>query len=544
MMRRISAAAALAVLLAATPAAAQDDGGNSGAKSGSGRKVNVAPYIELSQVLTADVQSGDVLTYSSAAAGVDASVETRRVSVNLSARYEHQFSWDKNTGDADVISGLANAQVRVARGLSIDAGGIATRSRNDIRGAAPVLFGNDTDNVSNVYSGYVGPTLSTGSGPVAINAAYRFAYTKVTEPGPTGVAPGSPRLDYFDDSKTQMATASVGFKSGTLLPVGLTASGGWTRDDQSQLGGRFDDLYGRVDAVLPVSGHVAVEGGVGYEKLTSSARDPQLTPGGIPVIDSRGRFVTDPNSPRRIAYKTDGIYWDAGVVWRPSPRTMVEAHVGRRYGSWSYTGSLSYAPTRGVGLQVGVYDSVETFGSQLQRGLRGLPAQFTATRDLLTQQFSGCTFGTTGGNAAGACMNSVFQSVSTATYRNRGVDAVLSMTHGASTLGFGAGYSNRKFYAPDSPGVVIIGTSDESYYAQLFYTTPIGQRTAFTADVFANYFDSGLAPGIFSVGTTGTVSRSFGRLGTTFSLGAYTFSQKGQEDQTSAQALLGARYQF
>jgi hypothetical protein len=62
--------------------------------------------------------------------------------------------------------------------------------------------------------------------------------------------------------------------------------------------------------------------------------------------------------------------------------------------------------------------------------------------------------------------------------------------------------------------------------------------------LFANYFDSGLAPGIYSLGATGSVSRSFGRLGTTVSLGAYTFSQKGQEDQTSAQASLGARYQF
>jgi hypothetical protein len=254
--------------------------------------------------------------------------------------------------------------------------------------------------------------------------------------------------------------------------------------------------------------------------------------------------VTDPNSPRRIAYKTDGIYWDAGVVWRPSPRTTLEARVGRRYGSWSYTGSFSYAPSRGVGVQVGVYDSVETFGTQLQHSLRGLPAQFTATRDLLAQQFSGCTFGITGGNATGACMNSVFQSLTNATYRARGVDAVVSMTRGDTSFGFGAGYANRKFFAPNSPGITIIGTSDESYYAQLFYSTTIARRTSFTADVFANYFDSGVAPGIFSVGATGSLSRSFGRLGTTVSLGAYTFSQKGQEDQTSAQATLGARYQF
>ncbi len=541
MIRSISAAATLAMLLAAMPAAAQDDGGRDGGK---GRKVNVAPYIELSQVLTADVQSGDVLTYSSAAAGVDASVETRRVSVNVSARYEHQFAWDKNSSDADVVTGLANAQLRVARGLSIDAGGIATRSRTDIRGAAPSYFTNGQANVSNVYSGYVGPTLSTGTGPVGINAAYRFAYTKVTEPNTTGVAPGSPALDYFDDSKTQIATASVGFKSGTVAPFGLTASGGWTREDQSQLDGRFDDLFGRVDAVLPVTPNVAVEGGVGYEKLTSSARDPKVDAGGQPVVDSRGRFVTDPNSPRRIAYKTDGIYWDAGVVWRPSPRTTLEARVGRRYNSWSYTGSFSYAPSRGVGVQIGVYDSVETFGTQLQQSLRGLPAQFTATRDLLAQQFSGCTFGTTGGNATGACMNSVFQSLTNSTYRARGVDAVVSMTRGDTSFGFGAGYANRKFFAPNSPGITIIGTSDESYYAQLFYSTTIARRTSFTADVFANYFDSGIAPGILSVGATGALSRSFGRLGTSVSVGAYTFSQKGQQDQTSAQATLGARYQF
>ena len=68
MIRCISAGVALATLLSAMPAAAQDDRGG-GERD---RRVSVAPYIELSQVLTADVQSGDVLTYSSAAAGVDA----------------------------------------------------------------------------------------------------------------------------------------------------------------------------------------------------------------------------------------------------------------------------------------------------------------------------------------------------------------------------------------------------------------------------------------------------------------------------------------
>ncbi|MES2096303.1 MAG: hypothetical protein V4459_06055 [Pseudomonadota bacterium] len=539
MKRRIFTGAAVAALLAATPAMAQDK-----SAGGKDRKVSISPYIELSQVLTADVQSGDVVTYTSAAAGVDASVQTRRVSVNISARYEHQFAWDKNSGDSDIITGLANAQIRILPGLSLDAGALATRTRNDIRGFAPAFFGNDRANVSNVYSGYVGPSFSTGDGPIFANGSYRFGYTKVTSPGPTGVAPGSPALDYFDDSKNHMATASVGFKSGVFLPFGVTLSGGWTRDDMSQLSSRFEGLYGRGDIVLPLTRTVALEGGVGYEKITSSARDPLIDGLGNPVVDSRGRFVTDPASPQRIAYKTDGIYWDVGVLWRPSPRTTLQARVGRRYDSWSYTGSFSYAPSNGVGVQIGVYDSVETFGNQLQKAIRGLPQEFTQTRDLLAQQFNGCTFGTTGGGASGACLNSVFQSVSTATFRTRGVDAVVTATRGRSTLGIGAGYSTRKFYAPNSPGVVINGVNDDSYYAQLFYTTSVGSNTSLSADLFANYYDSGLAPGILSLGATGSVSRSFGRLSTTASVGAYTFSQQGVNDQTTAQALLGARYQF
>src|SRR3546814_14307839 len=83
---------------------------------------------------------------------------------------------------------------------------------------------------------------------------------------------------------------------------------------------------------------VALTAGVGYEELKTSQKDPLLDADGNPVVDDDGRFVADPASPQRITYRTDGIYWDAGVVWRPSPRTQLEAHVGRRYDSWVYFG--------------------------------------------------------------------------------------------------------------------------------------------------------------------------------------------------------------
>ena len=180
MTRALIIGAALAATLAASPALAQD------------RQKSIAPYIELGQVLTADLQSGDVLTYSTVAAGVDASVQTRRAQVQISYRYERRISWDKQVGDDDVHSGLARAAVKLAPGFSIEGGALATRARSDMRGAAPGNLAGNVDNISQIYSAYAGPTLATNVGPVSVGASYRYGYTKVESPGATGRRAGQP----------------------------------------------------------------------------------------------------------------------------------------------------------------------------------------------------------------------------------------------------------------------------------------------------------------------------------------------------------------
>ena len=184
-MRRVStfgqmAGAAIASTVA-LPAAAQQ------------RRVAIVPYIEVSQSLYADLNRGDVLTYSTVAVGADASASTNRVSAQLSYRYERRIAWDKNVGDQDVQSGLAQVAYKATPSLTLQAGGIATRSRADIRGAAPGNQVGNLDNISQVYSVYGGPTLSTHAGPVAVGASYQVGYTKVETPnGGTGVGAGQP----------------------------------------------------------------------------------------------------------------------------------------------------------------------------------------------------------------------------------------------------------------------------------------------------------------------------------------------------------------
>src|SRR3546814_16344225 len=92
---------------------------------------------------------------------------------------------------------------------------------------------------------------------------------------------------------------------------------------------------------MPIGPTVALLGGVGYEDIEIGQRDPLLDADGVPVRDANGRFVTDKSSPRRLSFDTDGLIWDAGVMWRPSRRTSLPARVGARQGATPTTGRFA-----------------------------------------------------------------------------------------------------------------------------------------------------------------------------------------------------------
>ena len=54
-------------------------------------QARVIPYVEVAQGLDADLSADDTVTYTELAAGVDASVQTARVSAQADARYEHDY---------------------------------------------------------------------------------------------------------------------------------------------------------------------------------------------------------------------------------------------------------------------------------------------------------------------------------------------------------------------------------------------------------------------------------------------------------------------
>ena len=532
---------------AAGSAPASESGTDRQAKRGQSqqkkRQVSVTPYLEVGQVLSADLKNGgDVLTYTTVAAGVDAAIVTRRAELAGTLRYEHRFGWS-GTDDADIVSGLARGRVEVSRGLNLEAGALATRTRADGQGADSGLFLGNSNNVANLYSVYAGPTLTQRLGGFDVGAGYRFGYTKVDVDTAPVLAPGARQQNLFDSSTNHVAWASIGQRPGDL-PFGWQVSGGYEREDTNQLDQRFEGKYARADVTVPIGPTLALLGGVGYEDIEIGQRDPVLDGNGVPVRDAAGRYVTDKSQPRQLSFDTDGLIWDAGVMWQPSRRTSLTAKVGRRYGDTIYTGSFTYRPDHATLFQVGVYDGLSSLGRGMSSGLSALPTQFDPTRNPLSGDVNTCVFG----EASGGCLNNQLGNANAFQYRNRGIQAIMTSQYGRWTYGVGVGYDRRRLLVPRGSAIANLnGITDESYY--LFLTA--GRQLDADSDIslagYLNYFDNG-SPGagdVQSAGLSASYSRRFWRsLTGTAAASLNAFDQDGFNSQLIGSALVGLRYNF
>jgi len=506
-------------------------------RGGHRERLRISPYIEAQQVVTAELSPRhDVLTWTSLAAGVDASMRGRSAEGTVSLRYERRIGWGKSD-DGDVISGLARGGVMVVPGaVSLEAGAIATRVSVDAGGASrPGSF--DRGHSTHLYSLYAGPNLSTTAGDVSITGSYRIGYTEVGTPNGAAVVNGTTtNADLFDHSVLHDAEVHASTRPGEMLPVGLGLGAGYYQEDVSNLDQRVKDLHARADATLPVSSDLALVGGVGYEKVEVSSRDA--------VLDANGRYVTDTSSPRQIAYETSGLIWDAGVTWRPSRRTALEAHVGWRYGGTTVFGAFGWKPNRRSTVNISVYDSLSGFGGQVNRALVALPREFTVQRDPIGGDINGCVVTL----EEGGCMTGAFGALRSATFRARGIQGSYALELGRFGTGIAVGYDRRKFIA--APGTILAsanGVVDENTWLSAWFNGKLDRRTTFGTYLYADWFQSGFtaAEDGVALGLTGSLDHTFdNHISANAALSLQGIQHKLADDLWNAYAQIGVRYSF
>lgn len=521
--------------------AATQDGRADRAPRTQRRRASVEPYVEVGQIVSAELGgSGDVLTYTTVAAGVDASIATARTQGAASVRYEHRFGWGDRASDGDILTGALRGQYRMTRNLSLEAGAIATRSSIDGGFGTPDL-GFADGGVSRVYSVYAGPTYAGRVGDLDVGAAYRIGYSASDYDLPAATLGRT--VPRFEDAVTHYAVASLGMRPGPR-PFGWTVSAGYEREKAGQLDQRYESVYARGDITVPVSPTLALVGGVGVERIEVSYRPPLLDPAtGTPVVDAGGGLVVDPSAPRRIAFDTSGLIWDAGVMWRPSRRMSLEARIGRRYDDWSYSGSWSFQPNSRTSYQLGVYDRIGTVGRGLTGALAALPTDFAGViRNPIDGSLTGCLFGAQDAQ----CLNPLLGNLAGLAYRNRGVVLTASQQRRLWTFGVGFGYDNRS-YLDESAGLLsTLAGDDETWFASLSASRPIDERTAFSSSLTWQYYDAGISDAdAFSAGANVALARNFWRnLSGQAALGLNIIDAQGFNTRYYLSALLGVRYNF
>jgi hypothetical protein len=541
---------ALAGLFAAAPAWAQqqpmDAAQSQDAGVGGSQRANriVQPYIEVGQVLSAELSPGDdVLTFTQVAVGVDVNVQGRNSGAAVSLRYERNIGYGNDSVDTDTISGVARGTLAlIPNTLSFEAGALAARTRVDAGGGTTSNPLVREDAESRFYSLYAGPSLNTRMGEVDVQGVARVGYNRFENDALLVDAQGAP-VDVFDDSMTYLGQIRAGVRPDTMLPVGLAVTAGGFQEDIANLDQRVRDLYVRGDVTVPVSPSLALVAGAGYENVEISSRDALRDANGVPLIGSGGRFVTDPASPRIIAYDVDGLLWDVGVMWRPSSRTSLEARVGERYDSTTYYGTFTYAPSQRSVFAVNVYDGVTGFGGLLNNSLAGLSSDFEAIRNPVTGDFGGLVNGTEGQSIIGG-----LGSVRSAAFRGRGVRASYQRQMGRTTAALGAGYDRRTFIAATGTVLAALdGLTDESYYVIGGLTRQLGRNANLTTNAYVNWFDSATPGGnVTAMGASAAYNRSITRRLTGRAAIAvdYFDSEFSAEDFAFATALIGLRYNF
>jgi hypothetical protein len=515
-----------------------------GAQPIAGRPLVIRPYIEAQQVADDQLSpsgGGGLLTYSVLAVGVDALLNGRNTQGSISLRYERRFGWGKESG-GNSVSGVASLSTRLTEGLRLDYGGYANRFQTSAGGATFADYNNSGDSLSQVYSVYAGPSLSTHSGDVAINGAYHAGYTKVDNQLNGASVVG---INTLDHSVSQDARLAVGTKPGGLgLPVGIGVEGGWFREDISNLDQRVSDLHARAQVIVPVTPALSLLGGVGAEKVQVSSRNAVVDSSGNPVLGANGELVTDKTSPRYIAFDTSGLIWDVGAQWRPSSRISAEGHVGRRYGRLGGYGFFNWKPGSSTTFNVTAYENITGFGGALANALSGTSTQFTAIRDSITGNLSSCVGSLTGGTCIGGATGSLNSQV----YRGRGVTASLMHSLGRWQVGVGGGWDRRVYIAaPETVLAELNGKVDQYYWVAGYAGGKVSARSSIQTTLELYKFESGLVANgdISAVRAVGVYQYYFSHhLTGNASLAVDGMKREQAEDLWTASGALGVRYSF
>lgn len=488
----------------------------------------------------------DDVTYTEVSGLLTAQIRNKRIVATGTYRLGYRISEAGDTPKSINQDGLMRLQANVIdEWLTMETGAIITRSRVDAGGPAPQFNIGNPQNLTQTYSAFIQPTVQHRLGEVGFGLSYRFAYTQ-NETSQDNVATVGPTNDRFDSSRIQQVTLNAGQDPGSL-PFGWKLSSEYRHENTTSLDEHFRSINVIGEVRVPLgSSAFALTGSGGYEKVRTSERSALIDPlTGLPVLGKGGRFVVDPASPRQLTYEISGLVANAGVIWKPSRRTRMEARVGRRYGDLSVTGLVEMRPSERSGLTLIVSDRVESFGQGVSNGLAGTTPALDVTQVDPSSSYQDCLFGKTKGS--GQCIGGALGQASASSYREQAANIIFTRTMRTWSFSGGLGYSRRTYIDnPNSP-VSLDGVVDQSFFSNITISRPLTRESGVSFSFAGNLFKNGQVgtPDVMSGSFTTNYYRSFGRgLQMQASVAVDGSKQDGMTADVSGRARLGLQYRF
>ncbi|TZG29120.1 hypothetical protein FYJ91_03005 [Sphingomonas montanisoli] len=547
-MRRFLVGLALCVAVAAGDGAraqSVDTGGLPSAGNQRSGRLKFTPYIDVREFAQGAIKGDEeTVTYAEAVAGVGAEYNTRRVASSLFYSYTRRIKQKGDIARSGSHNGVARATIKLIPDVSaLDVGAIATYTRVNPSGAAPLGNIGNADNITQVYGGFIQPSVATHVGELNVASTYRFSYVK-TGNSTKGV-PITPGFDRFTDSTSHLATAQMGMDRGTL-PFSWTLSTQYSREDSGQLKERFENYNAILEGRLPITETIAIVSSGGYESSKSTRDSTLVDANGFPILDSDGRSQPDPSHPRVLTYDVSGFVADGGLIWSPSRRTHVEARAGYRYGGFTVSGLVEMKPNARSSLALVVFDRLESFARGISSGLAGAPVQLQEPDDLGgSTPYSQCVFGKNAGT--GSCLGGTLGSSASTMYRTRGMNFVYGYTMRQTTLNLGGGYSRRTYQDDPTLQVSLDGVVDQTVFVTGGLNHALSAKSSVDFSFTGNLFINGQvgAPDVQSIVLNWGYSRILGRsLIASASVSAEAAKREGDAAEILGRAQLGVRYNF
>jgi uncharacterized protein (PEP-CTERM system associated) len=506
-------------------------------------------FMDIRQVVEGQLHGPgeDDVTYTDISANLSAQISNRRIiasgTYRLSYRLPEAGEIDRSLNQDGVMRIQATV---IDEWLSVDGGGIVTRSRVDPSGAAPASNVGNPKNLAQTYSAFVEPRLVHRFGQVGFSANYRYAYTQnestQTDTGSTG-----PLTDRFDSSVAQQLSMGLGMQRGDL-PFDWQLSGEYRHENSTNLAQHLRSINGNAQITWPLgSSAIALVGSGGYERQRTSQRRALIDPlTGVPVVGKGGKFIVDPASPRILTYEMDGLIGNVGVIWRPSQRTRLDARVGYRYGGLSVTASLEMRPSKRSGLSFDLSDTLETFGQGVSGGLAssGPDLDLGESSDP-NSPFQGCLIGQQAGS--GSCLGNALGQAASRSYRERKASFIYSLQARIWSFGMGGGYSRRTYNDDPNAPVSLANVVDQNFFGNLSVSRRLTRTSGVSFSLSGSYFMNGQigASDVMNGSFGANYDRSFGRgIQMQASVAVDGSKQKDVPTDISGRAQLGLQYKF